>query len=425
MPLWLPLRKRRVTMLTEKQRRVLHDTLSAPARWNISVGAVRSGKTYLDFFRIPARIIRADRAGGIAIIGNTASTVERNILSPMRQIHGERLVGRVGKGGAVRLFGREALVLGAYQKGCAARLQGMSLSYCYGDEITTWDKDVFEMVKSRLDRSTSVFDGSCNPASPFHWFKRFLDEEEGKGAKVTCFTIDDNEFLPPAFVNALKREYTGSVWYDRFILGKWTAADGSIYTKISAKPSDFVTSAVPEIIACDMGVDFGGNGSATAFALTGYTRGYAQVITLDEYYRKGNISPAELERDFADFVRRAREKYPLRDVYCDSAEQLLIRGLDNTVRRQGLGVQIHNARKYPVNERIRFYTALQGSGRYFLLPHCEHTLQAFCEAVWDGESRLDNGSTNIDSLDAQEYSTERRMKEILDTRPMSAPAEGA
>ena len=48
--------------------------------------------------------------------------------------------------------------------------------------------------------------------------------------------------------------------------------------------------------------------------------------------------------------------------------------------------------------------------------HCRHTAEAFASAVWKDERRLDNGSTNIDSLDAQEYSTERRMKEILSVR---------
>ena len=105
--------------LTEKQKSVLSVTIREPCRWNISVGAVRSGKTYLDYYRIPRRIFISDPRGGIAIVGNTVASVERNILSPMRGIYGEKLVGRVKGGGYVRLFGRDCFVIGAGRSGNA------------------------------------------------------------------------------------------------------------------------------------------------------------------------------------------------------------------------------------------------------------------------------------------------------------------
>ena len=405
--------------LTEKQKSVLSITIREPCRWNISVGAVRSGKTYLDYYRIPQRIFISDPRGGIAIVGNTVASVERNILSPMRGIYGEKLVGRVKGGGYVRLFGRDCFVIGAGRSGNADKLQGSSLSYCYGDEITTWSEGVFRMIGSRLDRETSVFDGSCNPASPSHWFKKFLDKGVPDGSvRVSGFTIDDNPALPKGFAQALKREYAGTVYYDRFILGLWKNAEGVIYRQFADCPEKYICKMAKNIIMADMGVDFGGNGSATAFNVTGYTAGYRQIYTLEEYYRKGIMSPAELERDFADFVKRVRKKYPmLRDIYCDSAEQVLIRGLQNAAIRERLPVEIHNARKGEISQRIRFYNAVLSDGRYKILAQCKNTIAAFSQAVWEGGSldrRLDDGSVNIDSLDAQEYSTERRMKDILD-----------
>ena len=406
-------------MLTAKQREVWQKTVNSPCRWNISVGAVRSGKTYLDYYRIPYRIMHADIHGGIAIAGNTEASVERNILAPMRQMFGEKLVGRVRNGGAVRLFGRDCFVLGAFRSSSADKLQGASLAYCYGDEITTWSEDVFRMIMSRLDKATSVFDGSCNPAHPSHWFKQFLDTGEAEGnVQVHTFTIDHNTYLPEDFVETLKKEYAGTVYYDRFISGKWKIAEGLIYRQFADHTADFIAKAkASEIVMADIGVDFGGNGSATAFNLTGYTAGYKKIYTLDEYYRKGVFSPAELERDFVSFVRCAKKKYPaLRDVYCDSAEQVLIKGLKNAARKARLPIEIHNAKKGDICQRIRFYSALMGSGRYFISPQCRHTIDAFARASWEQDSydkRLDDGSANIDSLDAQEYSTEHRMNEIL------------
>ncbi len=406
--------------LTDKQKDVWQESVYSPKRWNISVGAVRSGKTYLDFYRIPRRILSADKKGGIALVGNTEASVERNILSPMRGLFGQVLVGRIGSGGSVRLFGRDCFVIGA-ARGCnAGKLQGASLSYCYGDEITTWSEEMFRMIASRLDREGSVFDGSCNPASPGHWFKQFLDKGERDGSvRVSHFSIDDNPALPPGFAEALKKEYAGTVYYDRYILGLWKSAEGVIYRQFADRPQNYICGDEGkfDIIMADMGVDFGGNGSATAFNVTGYTAGYKDIVVLDEYYRKGIISPSELEADFVAFVKKVRRKYPmLCDIYCDSAEQVLIRGLENAARRAALPVELHNARKGEISQRIRFYSSIIGDGRFRIMRHCKNTAAAFANAVWEGggsDRRLDDGSVNVDSLDAQEYSTERRMSDIL------------
>ncbi|MGN0665321.1 MAG: PBSX family phage terminase large subunit [Huintestinicola sp.] len=406
--------------LNEKQMRVLNETIKAPKRWNISVGAMRSGKTYLDMYRIPYRLLHCDRDGGAAIVGFSEASIERNILEPMRKIYSDRLVGRIRSGGAVKLFGRQCVVIGGGRAGAADRMQGMSLSYCYGDEITTWNEEIFRMIQSRLDRKGAVFDGSCNPAEPSHWFKRFLDKGTADGSVYTAhFTIDDNGSLPGEFVEALKKEYRGTVYYDRYILGLWKNAEGAVYRQFADSPESFIIDRVDpkSIIMADIGVDFGGNGSATAFNLTGYTAGYEKVITLDEYYSRRIISPAKLEEDFIGFVRRVKKRYPgVRDIYCDSAEQVLIRGLENALIRERLPLEMHNARKGLISQRIRFYNSLMGRGRYFILKKCRHTIEAFEQAVWadcSEDRRLDDGSTNIDSLDAQEYSTEARMNEIL------------
>ena len=49
---------------------------------------------------------------------------------------------------------------------------------------------------------------------------------------------------------------------------------------------------------------------------------------------------------------------------------------------------------------------------------CKHTLEAFQTAVWDAKHitedvRLDDGTYNIDSLDAQEYAVEPYMRQII------------
>ena len=124
----------------------------------------------------------------------------------MRGLWGPELVGVVrtsASGNIVQLFGRKVYVLGADNKKHIARIQGAAFEYAYGDEITTWDEGVFQMLKSRLSCPHSHFDGTCNPESPSHWFKKFLDSD----ADIYCqaYTIDDNPTLPAQFVADLKK----------------------------------------------------------------------------------------------------------------------------------------------------------------------------------------------------------------------------
>lgn len=401
---------------SDKQKEVWRNTVGAHHRWNISLGATRSGKTYLDYYKIPWRIRHAPDSGLILLLGNTKGTLERNILDPMREIWTDALVGQIGSNNKVNLFGRECWALGADKINQVSKLQGSGLAYCYGDEITTWAEPVFQMLKSRLDKPGACFDGTCNPDNPHHWFKAFLDSSAD--IYQMLFTIDDNPFLDPGFVQALKNEYAGTVFYNRFILGQWAAAEGIIYRLFADDPEAFIIDTPPATQFATIGVDFGGTKSAQAFQCTGFLPGLRGCVTLEEFYTKKEIDPTGLEAAFVEFCRLCLSKYNVIEVYADSAEQTLIRGLQNALLRAGIMLTVHNASKGPINDRIRFYCRLFGAGRYKIMRHCTHTIEAFQTAVWDAkkleDSRLDDGTNNIDTLDAQEYSTEPYQSDMLD-----------
>jgi PBSX family phage terminase large subunit len=320
------------------------------------------------------------------------------------------------------IFGERVHCLGADKITAVDRVRGMSVKYCYGDEVVTWHEEVFSMLKSRLDKPYSRFDGTCNPEGKYHWFKKFLDSDND--IYLQEYTIDDNPFLDPTFVSNLKNEYRGTIYYDRYILGKWVNAEGIIYRGFNDHPEDYIISSLDgyDPIFATIGVDFGGGTSAHAFNCTVFTRGLRDVITIHDYRRQDAATPDLLYKDFANFLQECRlmlpERCGLTDIYCDSAEQTLIAGLDVYCSRERLRVNILNAKKKPINDRIRFYTLLMGAGRYKILRSCAATIDALSSAMWDGKSttkdvRLDDGSTNIDNLDAQEYSTEPYMGDII------------
>lgn len=131
---------------------------------------------------------------------------------------------------------------------------------------------------------------------------------------------------------------------------------------------------------------------------------------------KGEITPKTLETAFVDFASTCIEKFGVRAAYCDSAETTLIQGLRAACIREKLPLEVAKARKSTVNDRIRFLCRMMAAERYHIMQNCKHTRDALASAVWDSKKledvRLDDGTTNIDSLDALEYSFEPYMESM-------------
>lgn len=263
--------------LTRMQQEYL---MSCNHRWNIKTGATGSGKSFLDYaVTIPKRIVATKGEGLIVMFGNTQGTFERNILEPMREIWGIENVSRIKGNNKAVLFGKECYVLGADNKKHVARIQGTTIEYAYGDEVTTWSEEVFQMLKSRLRCEHSHFDGTCNPDSPNHWFKTFLDSDAD--IYEQNYVIDDG-VLPEYVVEELKKEYAGTVYYDRYILGKWALAEGLIYPRYQAALVDSLPDepATQYVVSIDYG-------TMNAFAAILWSKRGNTWYAEREYYYSG------------------------------------------------------------------------------------------------------------------------------------------
>lgn len=411
--------------LSQKQNEYI---INATHRWNIKSGAVRSGKSYVDTaYIIPKRI--RDRAGlpGLNVImGVSKESIERNVLQPMREIYTSDLIGNINNRNVARVCGEDVYCLGAEKVSQVAKIQGASIKYCYGDEIAKWNKEVFQMLKSRLDKTYSCFDGACNPENPTHWLKEFLDNKK-LDIYLQRYTIFDNPFLAPDFVEKLCIEYDGTVYYDRLILGLWKRAEGAIYRKFADHPEDFVKEpATVDLTEIVIGVDFGGNKSGHSFVARGYDRdnnvyGLKSIryMNTDTKRFKEGIDSNILNDLLIQFVNEVQEKYGKVDfIYWDNAETTLGQSIRNAMIKAHPNVIVRPAKKIRIKDRIECVLKLMGAGRFFITEDCETLSTALQEAVWDEKAlkddRLDDGSSDIDTLDAFEYTIERDIKMLTE-----------
>ena len=266
-------------LLSPKQNEYIRN---ANKRWNIKSGAVRSGKSFVDVdYTIPYRLRSLkDKSGLNVIIGVSKSTIERNVLQPMREIYTNTVIGTINSENIANVCGVPVYCLGAEKASQVAKIQGASIKYCYGDEIAKWNKEVFTMLQSRLDKEYSCLDGACNPETPKHWFKKFIDRTD-IDIYLQHYRIFDNPFLPKEFVDNLCREYAGTVYYDRLIEGEWALAEGLIY---SMYQDAIVEPLLAPISEYSLSIDYG---TMNAFSAGLWGKYNGVWYRLREYYYSG------------------------------------------------------------------------------------------------------------------------------------------
>lgn len=234
---------------------------------NFIIGSVRSSKTWSLIPKI-LMLCRYPVAGLKLMTGVTKQSIYLNVLNDLFEIVGERNYSYNRQSGELTLFGTKWFVMGAKDEGSEKYLRGSTVGIGVCDEVVLMPKSFFDMLLSRLSPDGARLYGSTNTGSPHHWFKKeILDSPKlrpGLGADIwhETWTMDDNPNLSPAFVEKMKRSYTG-VFYKRFILGLWVTAEGSIYADSLGDDTWYTDEDRPigllsqhgseHIIACDYG----------------------------------------------------------------------------------------------------------------------------------------------------------------------------
>lgn len=391
----------------------------ATHRWNGKIGATQCGKTYIDtLYVIPNRIIERKGLKGLNfIVGVSKETIKRNIIEPLQELYPNQ-ISDIGSNNVCKMFGEKVYCLGADNVGRVAKFRGARVKYLYIDEIVDINKEVFELLKSRLSFEYSICDFAGNPQSRTHWAKDFIDSDID--IYVQHYTLFDNPFLPQEYVKQLCKEYEGTVYYNRYVLGQWCNAEGIIFKQIADNKERFITEDILNGYI-SIGIDWGGNGSKHSICATSLSRDYRklQILKSDVMIATGTDTK-RIFKWIIDFIQEIRTTYGKVDIiWCDSAEQVLNNSLRSELYKNEIAIPIKDSIKTPISERIKTYNILLNTDRISFLKDKTNTIvEALQTALYDEKAQddrwIDDGQTSdIDSLDAFNYSFEYWFKQLM------------
>lgn len=257
----------------------------SPYQAVICDGAVRSGKTMCMGISFVLWAFYRFDGHTFAFCGKTIRSLKRNMIRSLMEL-------MQGLGfGCRAVFSENYLdislgkqknrfyLFGGKDEGSSALIQGMTLSGVLLDEVALMPRSFVEQALARCSVEGAKLWFNCNPESPSHWFyQEWILQAQGKLARYFHFTMDDNPSLSPAVRRRYERLYSGT-FYQRFILGEWTAAQGLIYPFMTPQQAWDVPQGVGEryVISCDYGTV-----NPSSFGLWGKFGG--RWYRVEEYY---------------------------------------------------------------------------------------------------------------------------------------------
>lgn len=417
-------------MISPKQAKILAFSYSKYDAL-ICDGAVRSGKTSIMMWAFVRWAMENFRGQRFGVCGRTVDSCTKNIIVPFTamSLAKERYIIRWRRGDKVMEVRRGAVtnyfeVFGGKDEASYTLIQGRTLAGVLLDEVVLMPRSFVEQALARCSVDGAKLWFSCNPGSPHHWFyQEWIKRHRERNALYLHFEMKDNPGLSEKTLARYENMYAG-IFYDRYVRGLWVAAEGVVYKDFANNtekyliddPLKWAEDQGTKFSVISIGVDFGGTKSATKFQATGITKDYRVVALEEEYIKNEEIDPDALNRRFATFAQMVASKYGYSQTRADSAETVLIRGLDHTAQKMRLGTQVKNALKLQITDRIRLVVLLMKQGRFKVSRSCPHLIDALQTAIYDPDKfkdeRLDDGTSDIDSLDAFEYSIEPYYKDL-------------
>ena len=226
-------------------------------------GSVRSGKISIMMWAFVGWAMDTFDGYRFVLCGKTLDSTVKNIIVPFisMRLAKERYcikwrrsdkILEVRRGHAANFFE----VFGGRDESSFMLIQGRTLAGVMLDEVALMPQSFVQQALARCSVEGARMWFSCNPDSPMHWFHvEWIEKAEERNALYLHFTMRDNPSLSEKTLQRYESMYSG-VFYERYILGKWVAAEGLIYTLGEGNIVDELPerkSTCEYYISCDYG----------------------------------------------------------------------------------------------------------------------------------------------------------------------------
>lgn len=364
-------------------------------RINLLEGSVRSGKTWISLVLWAFWVKTMPQAPDCMYLMSARSltTLKRNCLLPLQSLVGEdnftfSISSKEGK-----LFGRKIILEGANDAQAEAKIRGLTLQGAYCDELTKMQEDFFSMLLSRLSLPGAKLIATTNPDSPSHWLKtNYIDRKDELDFLDVKFLIDDNTTLSREYVDNIKREYVG-VFYQRFILGQWTLAEGIVYPMyldgciVPTEEREFTRY----VISMDYGIQ-----NPTAMLLWGYCEGIWYQVK--EYYHSGRETQQQkTDQEYYDELEKLAGDKIIECLIIDPSATSFI-----ALVKQKHRFKIRRAKNDVLDGIQKTASALQ-LGLIKVNDCCKRTIQEYGSYSWDDSKDDVPIKENDHAMDATRY----------------------
>lgn len=416
-------------------------------RINCLEGAYRAGKSVINLYSFANHIDYCEDTVHL-VSGSSASKARLNIsdcngLGLTAIFRGRCKPGKYEGNECLRIKSKNGekivIFVGGGQSDSYKSIQGLSFGSWLAVElalhyISDDEKDFIDMALSRLTQSKcrKVW-WDLNPTYPTHKvYTKYLDKYEdqvedgtfrGGYNYMTCSLFDNDSLDDDQREEALSRyPDENSMEYKRYILGLRAYAAGLIFSLFAKDNSIWIVNDIKEFIKgihpqfISIGVDFGGNGSNTAFVASLMYNNFSGVFIVadDELEMSGGEKDSEDFRNkFKEFLQFviALNIAPLRYAYGDCADPVMVNDMRKVIKELKLVNQLRVLQCYKgtIKERINSKKVMMAEKRWHVYKNCNFVIKSTETQVWDSrdgheDERLDNGSVDIDIADAEEYS---------------------
>lgn len=362
-------------------------------------GAVRSGKTLsmgLGFFLWAMTMFRGQRFG---VCGKTIAALRRNVLTeilPQLQslgfvIRERRTENRL----EIKFLGHtnDFYIFGGRDESSAALIQGITFAGVLLDEVALMPRSFVEQACARCSVTGSRLWFNCNPAGPRHWFyTQWIQQAQARNCLYLHFTMEDNPSLSPAIRQRYTRLYSG-VFYRRFVLGQWVAAEGRVYDFFDAAsaPPPPAGLFAQWYISCDYGTV-----NPASFGLWG--KQGETWYRVKEFYFDSRVQMRQMtDAEYADALENLASGREITAVVVDPSASSFI-----ALLRQR-GWQVIRADN-DVLSGIRRTSDLLKSGALVICDTCTDCLREIEQYVWEESGSKDRVKKEHDhAMDDMRY----------------------